>query len=484
MRYLASFAWAILLIASVPFVANGATTQVSSDLQGAIDAASSGDTLLVAPGAYEKITIGKSLKLIGNGAVIRAGDRDACVSVEADGVEISGFLVRDGFYGIKLDNVKGCKLDNNTVIRCVQPGIALLFSNGNTITGNNASFNGLGGEGWYGIYLSNSNDNLIDGNVASGNGAYGICLFPSCNNNTITRNVLQGNMYGLYMFRDCSRNHIESNVMSKNINSGLDLRINCTDNLILNNIMEKNAVAGITLMEMSGHNTIKENRIAGNKRYGLQIQSGSDGNIIINNSISDSQTGIFLESSGNVIYGNRITENAVSADDRGKNSWNAAYPEGGNLWSDYHGKDEMSGPGQDIPGKDGFVDEPYGINEISQDKYPIMGNQEKQILVIDKSVSPASARIGDSIAVMARIKSKYKISQASVNAFRLGSEAKGYARLIPTGDLYQGKFSTALLDPGSYEMVLRARDERGYELRETLGNIEVGSRSGGFSSSK
>jgi len=129
LRNIASFACAILLIVVVPVVADGATIQVSSNLQGAIDAASSGDTLLVAPGAYEKITIGKSLKLIGNGAVIRAGDRDACVSVEADGVEISGFLVRDGFYGIKLDNVKGCKLDNNTVIRCVQPGIALLFSN-------------------------------------------------------------------------------------------------------------------------------------------------------------------------------------------------------------------------------------------------------------------------------------------------------------------------------------------------------------------
>jgi len=484
LRNIASFACAILLIAVVPVVADGATIQVSSNLQGAIDAASSGDTLLVAPGAYEKITIGKSLKLIGNGAVIQAGDRDACVSVEADGVEISGFLVRDGFYGIKLDNVKGCRLDNNTVIRCVQPGIALLFSNANTITGNNASFNGLGGEGWYGIYLSNSNDNIIKGNVASGNGAYGICLFPSCNNNTITGNVLQGNMYGLYMFRDCSRNRIESNIMSNNINSGLELRINCTDNLILNNTMEKNVVAGATLMETSGHNTMKENKITGNRRYGLQVQSGSDSNIIINNSISDSQTGIFLECNGNVIYGNRIMENAVSADDRGTNSWNAAYPKGGNLWSDYLGKDEMSGPDQDVPGKDGFGDKPYGINEISQDKYPIMGNQVKQIRIIDKSVSPTAARIGDSIAIMARLKSKYKISQASVHAFRLGSEAKGYARLIPTGDLYKGTFSTALLDPGSYEMVLSARDERGYELRETLGNIEVGSRSGGFSSSK
>jgi len=36
-------------------------------------------------------------------------------------------------------------------------------------------------------------------NAAIGNGAYGINLFPSCNNNTIKGNVLERNMYGLYM---------------------------------------------------------------------------------------------------------------------------------------------------------------------------------------------------------------------------------------------------------------------------------------------
>lgn len=128
-----------------------------------------GDTLLVSAGTYDRITISKSINLIGSGAVIRAGSRDACVSIEADNVNMSGFLVRDGFYGIKLNYVKGCTIANNTVIYCAQPGIALLFSDGNTITGNNLSFNGIVGEGWYGIYLSNSNDNLIAGNSACGN---------------------------------------------------------------------------------------------------------------------------------------------------------------------------------------------------------------------------------------------------------------------------------------------------------------------------
>jgi parallel beta-helix repeat protein len=468
-----------LLISSI---ANGATIQVRTNLQAAIDAASPGDTLQVAMGVYDKITIQKSLNLEGNGAVILAGNRDACVNIDADDVRISGFMVRDGFYGIKLNYVKGCIVSNNTVIHCAQPGIALLFSDGNTITGNNASFNGIVGEGWYGIYLSNSNDNLIMNNVAYGNGAYGINLFPSCRNNTIRGNVLQGNMYGLYMFTNCAENLIEKNDLSRNTNSGLDLRINCTDNLIINNTMENNVVAGLTLMEESGQNTISGNVIRGNGRYGMQIQSRSDSNTIIYNNISESQTGIFLESSKNEIYGNRIADNALQADDRGINIWNAQYPKGGNLWSDYHGQDEMQGPGQDAPGKDGFGDEPYKISKTGKDQYPIMGGQVKQIVVLGKELSPSEARVGDSIVIKAKLQSRYDLLQVTARAYQDGLEAQGYCRLVLSGDFYQGTFSTALLEPGRYDIVLSAKDARGYELQETLGEVKVTARRG-FASS-
>lgn len=470
---------AALLISSF---ANGATIPVSSNLQAAIDAASPGDTLQVARGVYDKITIEKSLDLVGNGAVIRAGNRDACVNIDANGVSISGFTVRDGFYGIKLNSVSGCIVSNNTVIYCTQPGIALIFSDGNTITGNNASFNGIVGEGWYGIYLSNSNDNLITNNVAYGNGAYGINLFPSCRNNTIRGNVLHGNMYGLYMFTDCSENRIEKNDLSRNTNSGLDLRINCTDNLVINNTMEDNKVAGLTLMEDSGQNTISGNVIRGNGRYGLQIQSRSDGNTIIYNNISDSRTGIFLESSQNEIYGNRIADNFIQADDRGINRWNAKFPQGGNLWSDYQGQDAMQGPGQKAPGKDGFGDVPYRISETGKDQYPIMGVQVKQISILAKELTPAKARVGDSVAIKAKLKSKYDLLQVTARAYQNGLEAQGYCRLVLSGDFYQGDFSTALLEPGSYDIVLSAKDARGYELQETLGEVEVTARRG-FTSS-
>ncbi|HWQ20775.1 MAG TPA: NosD domain-containing protein [Methanotrichaceae archaeon] len=457
-----------------------ASVKVSSNLQAAIDAASPGDTLNVAPGVYGKIEVSKRLNLIGSGSgsVISTSDNEACVKVLADGVKISGFVVRDGFYGISMDTVQNCVISHNTVIHCAQPGIMLKFCKNNTIEYNNASFNGLGGEGWYGIYLTNSDGNIIQGNSALGNGAYGINLFPSCNNNTIRGNLLEGNMYGLYMFRDCTGNRIESNRMTRNTNSGMDMRFNCHDNLIINNTMSGNAVAGVTFMDC-GSNTLKGNEIDSNARYGVQIQGSSEGNVIANNTISDSQTGIYLDASSNHIYANRISDNVVSAEDRGQNAWHALYPQGGNLWSDYVGKDELRGPNQDLPGSDRFGDEPYKINDENSDKYPIMGGQVRQITIIDVSPSSAKVRAGDNLALRVRLESKYGIAQVFAHAAGEKGTAPGSnARLIPAGDVYQGSMSTALMDTGKYDIMLSAQDRRGYELDEKVGEVEVQPRSG------
>jgi nitrous oxidase accessory protein len=463
----------LLLFAAL---ADGSTIQVgsNSNLQAAIDAASPGDTLQVAPGVYGGITVDKSLNLEGRDAVIAADEREACIRVIADGVKISGFVVRNGFYGISLDEVEDCEVSNNTVIHCVQPGIMLKFSNHNTIKNNNASFNGLGGEGWYGIYLTNSNDNLILENVASDNGEYGINLFPSCNNNTIMGNVAQRNDYGIYMFTDCADNIIKSNILSNNRYAGIDMRLGCHDNSVLNNTIAANVVTGISLME-SGHNTIEGNAISSNGRYGVQVQSGSDENRIIRNTISGSQTGIFLGANGNTVFGNRLDENIVQAEDRGENTWNAPYPEGGNLWSDYLGEDIMSGPNQDAEGMDRFGDLPYTINEKASDRYPIMGKQVRQISILEKSASPTKAKVGDNIAVRATLQSKYGLSQVTARAYQ-GEDSVGYARMVPSGNIYQGSLSTALMDPGKYEIMLIARDLRGFELKETLGEVEVSPR--------
>jgi hypothetical protein len=54
------------------------------------------------------------------------------------------------------------------------------------------------------------------------------------------------------------------------------------------------------------------------------------------------------------------------------NNWNRAYPDGGNYWSNYLGKDLFSGASQDVNGSDGIGDKPYIISENNIDHYPLM----------------------------------------------------------------------------------------------------------------
>lgn len=464
---------AFTLLMALSITGTAATIHAGSDVQRSIDAASPGDTIIVGPGVYGKFTVNKRLNLIGEGATVVASSSDACISVEADMVNISGFTVRNGLYGIRLSRVSGCSITNNTVTGCKQPGIVLLTSSGNIIANNNASYNGVVGEGWYGIYLTDSsNDNLIVNNIANNNGAYGIHLSTSCLNNTIKGNILNGNMYGVYMFTGCSKNIIEGNLISGNKANGIDLRFNCNRNTIRDNIITDNQVAGISLLD-SGENEILSNDIRSNIRFGIQIQGRSDGNTVEGNNISKSPTGIFVESSSNIFHSNRLIDNVVQVVDRGENAWNAPYPVGGNAWSDYSGVDERSGPAQDVPGADGFGDTPREINNRSRDMYPVMGYELKPIRIINVSV-PEEIEAGEELLIKTWIESVNGLSQVSARI----PESRSYVRLYQVGDHYEGSLTTALLDPGEYSVVITATDRRGYELEELIGEFRVTPRAG------
>lgn len=462
-----------VMVITLSTAGSAATIHAGSDIQRSIDSASPGDTIIVGPGVYEKFTVNKRLNLIGNDATVLASSSDACISVEADMVNISGFIVRNGLYGIRLSMVRGCSIRNNTVTGCKQPGIVLLKSSGNTIANNNASYNGVVGEGWYGIYLTDSsNDNLIVNNIASNNGAYGIHLSTSCSNNTIRGNTLNGNMYGVYMFTGCSNNIIEENLISGNRANGIDLRFNCNHNMIRNNTITDNQVAGISLLD-SGDNGILNNDIRSNIRFGIQIQGKSDGNTVVGNNITQSPTGIFVESNGNIFHSNRLIDNVIQAVDRGENTWNAPYPVGGNAWSDYNGVDERSGPAQDVPGADGFGDTPREISNRSRDMYPVTGYEFKPIRMLNSSV-PGEIEAGEELLIKAWIESVNGLSQVSARI----PESRSYVRLYQAGDHYEGSLTTALLDPGEYSVVITATDRRGYELEEVIGKFRITPRAG------
>uniref|UniRef100_UPI0034E26E4A NosD domain-containing protein n=1 Tax=Methanothrix sp. TaxID=90426 RepID=UPI0034E26E4A len=241
---------------------------------------------------------------------------------------------------------------------------------------------------------------------------------------------------------------------------------------IKNNTITDNQVAGISLLD-SGENEILSNDISSNMRFGIQIQGRSDGNTVVGNNITQSPTGIFVESNSNIFYSNYLIDNVVQAVDRGENIWNAPYPAGGNAWSDYTGADEHSGPAQDVPGADGFGDTPREISNRSRDMYPVMGYELRPIRIMNASV-PEEIEAGEQLLIKAWIESLNGLSQVSARI----PESRSYVRLYQAGDHYEGSLTTALLDPGEYSVVITATDRRGYELEEAIGKFRITPRAG------
>ncbi|MFW5907800.1 MAG: NosD domain-containing protein, partial [Candidatus Natronoplasma sp.] len=128
---------------------------------------------------------------------------------------------------------------------------------------------------------------------------------------------------------------------------------------------------------------------------GIHIRN-SDDNIIYNNNISNysrpAARAIFAnnDSKNNLIYHNILIDNEVHAEDQGNNIWNKPYPIGGNYWDNHTGPDECSGPDQDEPGSDGFVDEPKEIEGRgdSVDKLPLTTTKPPEVEEDDENDIP------------------------------------------------------------------------------------------------
>jgi len=120
--------------------------------------------------------------------------------------------------------------------------------------------------------------------------------------------------------------------------------------------------------------TIFANNLSLSTYGGLYIRN-SYNLTVTNNTLYNNAYGVYLTNSRGIhVYSNSFLNNSVQAwDDGSANSWNTYYPIGGNYWSDYSGRDNFSGPGQNISGSDGIGDTPYRIpGGNNYDHYPIL----------------------------------------------------------------------------------------------------------------
>jgi len=270
-----------------------------TSIQQAVDAANSGDTVIVYPGTYtENVDVNKDHVTIRseNGAevtIVQAANPDDHVfEVTADYVNINGFRVEgtDAWWkaGIHLAHVEQCSITDN-IARNNDQGILLEdYSRHNTIENNDIELNHK-----YGLLLWASSNNAIVQNTISDNQNAGIELGSSSNHNNIRDNIFMND--GIVVL-DSFQNSLEDNTVN-----GKPL-------------IYLEGVSGHTIKDLAAGQIILvdcedvsvENMTISNTYICIQLLYSSDCSLL-GNTLSESDKGIYLRYSGN----NRITDNRV-----------------------------------------------------------------------------------------------------------------------------------------------------------------------------
>lgn len=190
-----------------------------TNIQDAIDAASSGDTVYVYSGTYnENVEISKNLTLTGenkDNTIIDGGKNGHTLygyGAPSNKIEnhISGFTIR---------NAGGLGYD------C----IALSYENNGTIN-NNKIINSDESDG---IQLDHCNDVTINDNTISNNEGSGLSLTLS-DNNIIHNNVIQSNQKGMYIYYSSNSNEIYWNTITGNSQYGVHIIQSLNNRFYLN----------------------------------------------------------------------------------------------------------------------------------------------------------------------------------------------------------------------------------------------------------
>lgn len=290
----------------IPLMVGSKVIEVPKDyssIQLAIDEANPGDTIEIASGTYfESLKITKPLSLIGEGpdntVIVGSG---TVVLVNADDVEIRGFAIRNGTYGIFLWDSSGALLRNNIM------------------SGNKWNF-GVWGKTLPHFVHNVDSSNIVDGKPiyfwVNENGKHvpkdaGYVALVNSTNITVEDLNLTSNEQGVLLVN--TKSSIIRNVTMLENDEGIALRMSSNNVVTMNNLISINWHA-IYLLS-SYNNTLTENTIR-NGTYGILAQN-SNGNIIYHNNFIGNKKQLYQVDSFN--------------------KWDNDTQ--GNYWSDYKGED-------------------------------------------------------------------------------------------------------------------------------------------------
>ncbi|MFH1101508.1 MAG: NosD domain-containing protein [Methanobacteriota archaeon] len=294
-----------------------------ASIQAGIDAVSPGGIVHVAEGVYrEHVVIIKSLELQGEDSddtVIDGEHSRPCVSVYADNVIISNFMIRDSseagvqlysdYTTLKENSITGNHYtgENNN-----HGGVYLYDSYYNTFVNNTLNYNSAGF-----FLIGRSSYNIIIGNTVS-NGNFGIDLFDA-RNNTISRNVILNTVWGINLVGSANTNLISTNTITNSVITGISVHY-CWDTSICDNVvmnLSDTGDAGITSV-VSTNTSIIRNRVMMNK-YAIHVLDSLGNTNIVDNTLD----GILVERSPEtVVRGNILLSTGITVAGFSLKDWN------------------------------------------------------------------------------------------------------------------------------------------------------------------
>lgn len=365
-------------------IVNSSGTADFITIREALDAASSGDTILVEPGVYsenlwftdDNISLSSSSGNPADVSIISPESGNAAIKIVADNISISGINVSGSDTGIRVFYSSGCNITNCYASDNIN-GIYLYYSQDSNILNCTMSDN------IYGLYLLGSNNNYLADNSIENNTFN--CRFDSESNVVGTSNTVNGKpVYYLVNSSDM--------VLNSSSNAGIVHLINCS-NITVQDLDVENNYYGLNLYNSS--NITITNCTSADNKYGAYLSS-SYNNTIYDCNISDIVTyGISLTgSSDNLIYNNYFNNsNNVLVSGGASNEWNTAMTTGNNIINGTY----LGGNFWANPSGTGWSQTQYSIGngfcpqyEITDDgnntdQLPLTSNEEQTEEVVESS---------------------------------------------------------------------------------------------------
>jgi len=248
-------------------------------IQGAVDNAIAGDTIIVRSGTYnENVKVNKRLTIRSDNGpahttVVAEKENAHVFEVTADYVSIKGFTMKNAIgenetgrhiYAGLYIHADHCNITDNRAVGNAY-GFFLSDSTKNTIRNNTVS-DSYGD----GIYLDNSDSNTLSNNAVVKSNYRGIRLWYSHGNTIYNNDIASNNQYGIRL--DYSHdNLLVQNKARSNNRDGYSLDYS-NNNILINNIANVNNEIGISVIH-SNKNTLINNTASANNEVGISLEA-------------------------------------------------------------------------------------------------------------------------------------------------------------------------------------------------------------------